>query len=44
MILFNFGVATEANNYEPEDIEDQIWVKAEDGTLVLMEDTNYGDN
>jgi len=44
MILFNFGVATEANDYEIQDTEDQIWIKAEDGSLVLMEDIDYGDN
>ena len=44
MILFNFGVATEANDYEVQDIEDQIWIKTENGTLVLMEDIDYGSN
>lgn len=40
MALFHFGVATEANDYEITNIEDQIWVRTEDGKLVLMEDTN----
>lgn len=37
MALFRFGVATEANNYNIE-IEDQIWIKTEDGHFILMED------
>ena len=37
MILFNFGVATEANNFETETF-DQVWIKDDNGQLVLMED------
>ena len=44
MALFHFGVATEANDFEVQDIEDQIWVRTEDGKLVLVEDNNDGDD
>lgn len=37
MKLFNFGIATEANNYEAAETE-EIWVKNEQGQLVLVED------
>lgn len=43
MILFNFGVATEANNFETETL-DQIWIKDDNGQLVLMEDKDDEDN
>lgn len=43
MALFRFGVATEANDYNVE-TEDQIWVKTNDGRLVLVEDKNNADN
>ena len=39
MRFFRLGVATEANNYIEEQ-EDQIWVKSEDGHLVLVEDSS----
>lgn len=43
MGLFNFGVAIEANNYETE-TEDQVWIKNENGQLVLMEEKHYDSN
>lgn len=43
MALFHFGVATEPNNFT-EDAEDKIWIKDEDGNLVLVEDTTNGNN
>ena len=43
MNFFNFGVAIEANNYEIE-TTDQIWLKNEDGQLVLMEENNNDSN
>lgn len=39
MILFNFGVATEANNFETETL-DQVWIKDDKEQLVLMEDND----
>lgn len=43
MILFNFGVATEANNFETETF-DQVWIKDDNGQLVLMEDNDNESN
>lgn len=43
MNFFNFGVATEANNYETE-TTDQIWIKDDNGQLILMEDKNDASN
>lgn len=42
-ILKRFSVATEANNYI-EETEDQIWVRNEQGELVLMEENEDEDN
>lgn len=36
MILFNFGIATEPNNYENKE-EDQVWIKDDRGQLILVE-------
>lgn len=43
MILFNFGVATEANDFETETL-DQVWIKDDNGQLVLMEDKDNESN
>lgn len=43
MGLFNFRVATEANNYTA-DTEDQIWIKGDNGQLVLLEDSANENN
>lgn len=43
MGLFNFGVATEANDYEIN-MEDQVWIKNDKGQLVLMEAKNNDDD
>jgi len=40
MALFRFGVATEKNNYE-EDTEDKVWIRNEDGKLVLIGGENH---
>lgn len=37
MSLFHFGVATEANDYDMK-TEDQIWIRNDNGELVLMEE------
>ena len=39
MSLFNFGVATEPNDYFA-DMDDQIWIKDDKGQLILLEDEN----
>lgn len=38
MGLFNFGVAIEANDYEDENILDEVWIKNDKGELVKLED------
>ena len=43
MSFFHFGVATEANNYE-EIEEDKIFIRNEEGELVLLEGENNDDN
>lgn len=43
MSLFHIGVATEANNYS-EETNDQVWIRNENGKLVLVEDKEYEDN
>ena len=41
--IFNFGVATEANDYFV-DIEDEIWVRDTDGNLIPLEDETDEDD
>lgn len=43
MNLFHFGTATESNDYYTETL-DQIWIKDDNGQLVLMEDKDDEDN
>lgn len=43
MMLFNLGVATEHNDYNEEN-EDQVWIKMDNGRLVLMEDSSNENN
>ena len=43
MNLFHFGVATESNDFYAE-ILDQIWIKGDNGQLVLMEDSKDESN
>lgn len=43
MRLFNFGVATEANDYIA-DTEDQVWIKGDNGQLTLLEDSTNENN
>lgn len=43
MILFNFGIATEANDFETKNL-DQVWIKGDNGQLVLMEDSSNENN
>jgi len=43
MLFFNFNVATEPNDYFA-DMDDQIWIKNNDGELVLLEDVHDESN
>ena len=38
--ILKIGVATENNNYE-EDAEDKVWIRNEDGKLVLIGGENH---
>ncbi len=40
MILFNFNVATEPNDFEETDALDEIWIQNDKGVLVKVEDNN----
>lgn len=43
MNLFHFGTAKEPNNFYDETL-DQIWIKGDNGQLVLMEDSTDENN
>lgn len=41
MPLFRFGVATEPNDYYKDEQTDEIWIRNDEGQLVLVEDNSY---
>ena len=43
MVLFHFGVATEPNNFDA-DTNDQVWIKGDNGQLILLEDSTNENN
>ena len=43
MKLFNINVATEANDYMT-DTDDQVWIKGDNGQLILLEDSTDESN
>ena len=43
MNLFHFGVATEANDFYAETL-DQIWIKDDKGQLILVEENDDENN
>ena len=40
--ILKIGVATEKNNYE-EDSEDKVWIRNEEGKLILMGGEHHED-